>query len=866
MPAQVIVKLIADPSGLQPGIDELEELGKVDKDTASQFNATNKAFQERAKVVQGASAASDKLAAASKKLVESIAGGAISQATKNIEKIADGIEETNAETVILNKTLDTARQKLSQLDKDSPDFDKLSKEIAASELSFANLGKEATSSRGKLRQYRETLLQLEDAGLDGTQVFNDLAQAAGELEDQVGDTQARIKVLASDTFKFDVAIQAVQGITGAFAVAQGAAALFGSENEDLQKALLKVNAAMSILQGLQSVQAILQKESALNIGATVALQKLAIIQTNLQAAAESRNIAVRYAAIVAQRALNLVMAANPAGAVLFAIAALATGIYALTRNTNDAADAQKRLNDNLKFSAELADDFATAIGDAGDVLVAQLEAQGAEESEIRKQRLKTLRDQLAEQGRVYEAAKANFAKYGTDVKNLSKEELENRQQAYDLANDAAEKYFSVQKALDIANLNDIRDTNKEREEAAKKAEDGRKKAQDDARKNTEAALRDAVAAAELQFLNAKSITERLTAQIVLANSKLRLALNNPDLGPNARALAERQTAEDIKKFRDDMFKDLERIDAAGYQEALLRQKSFNREQLNEEVLAGAQLAQARLLQQQAESQRKTEANERILADERALQARMRELQLMAAASIAGSLNEIARNQSDYELALLQDRLDKGLISQEAYDKKVRAIRQRAAQQEKQLALFQAAIAQSLAILSVLKDQTIPVVAKPLFIGLAIAQAVAQIAAIASKPIPAFKKGTKNAPGGPSLIGEAGAELYYADGKWGYADKPTILDLPKGAKVIPAMETSKIMNKYDIPLPKIPSYAEVSSRRERIDYDKIGAAVGKQLEKLPLTVYGYDKDGPFQHITSVQNRRQFLNKRFGRTKR
>jgi hypothetical protein len=60
--------------------------------------------------------------------------------------------------------------------------------------------------------------------------------------------------------------------------------------------------------------------------------------------------------------------------------------------------------------------------------------------------------------------------------------------------------------------------------------------------------------------------------------------------------------------------------------------------------------------------------------------------------------------------------------------------------------------------------------------------------------------------------------------------------------------------------------EISTRREKIDYNKIGAAVGKQLEKLPLTVSGYDKDGPWQHTTTMQNRHRFVNKKFGRHRR
>jgi hypothetical protein len=935
MPAQVIIKLIPDTSEMPRAEEAVASLAGVDKETADQIKATNKAFQDRAKATQTATSSTDKLSDAAKKLAESIAGGAINQAAKNIDEIGNKSKEASAEAVLFAKTIEAAKQKLTQLSTGSSEFDKLSTEIAASELAMANMADEATSARGKLRQYRETLLQLEDAGLDGTQVFEDLAVAAGELSDQVGDTQNRIKVLASDTFKFDVAIQAVEGVTGAFSVAQGAAALLGSENEDLQKALLKVNAAMSILQGLQSIQNILQKESALSIGATIALQKIAVVQTNLQAAAESRNIIVRYAAIAAQRALNFVMAANPAGVVLFAIAALATGLYALTRNTDDAAAAQARLNEQLKFGAELNDEFVKSIQDAGALRQAQLKAQNATEAQLGTARLANLQSQLVQQKIIYDRANANYAKVNEKFialgKDASKEDAENRQNAYDLANKAAEDYFNIQKQLEIEGINQqqtIRD--QAFSDATALAQARISQAKKDSKAEIQARI-DAIRVGQAEQLATQALTDaqktKLIAdnqraisdltlqiqekgfddQIALAKSKAleeqdflkRLSLDiavvelqaqRDRLGKNAAEaqLIETQKNEAIRALRQNLFKELEKIEVTEFGRSLSRQHAFDKAVIREQVLTSAQLAQARLQARQQENQAALDNKEKRLQEEKELRYRLKETALNTASSIAGSLNEIARNQSDKELSIVQDReneklkalqqaLDQGAISQEEYnqksqaiqaeyDRKSRAIKIRAAQQEKQLALFQAGIAQSLAILAVLKDQAIPLAAKPIFIGLAIAQALAQLAAIASKPIPAFKTGTKNAPGGMSLIGEAGPELYYADGKWGYAASPTVLDLPKGSKVIPTLETEKILNKYDIPLPKIPSYME-SHYNNKIDYrmlaKHVGREVGSQLEKLPLSIHGYDKDGPWQHITTVQNRHQFLSKRFGR---
>ena len=63
----------------------------------------------------------------------------------------------------------------------------------------------------------------------------------------------------------DALISGVTGLVGAFTAVQGATALFGAENEELNEALLKVNGAMAILQGLQAVQETLNKDSAFSV-------------------------------------------------------------------------------------------------------------------------------------------------------------------------------------------------------------------------------------------------------------------------------------------------------------------------------------------------------------------------------------------------------------------------------------------------------------------------------------------------------------------------------------------------------------------------------------------------------------------------
>lgn len=90
-------------------------------------------------------------------------------------------------------------------------------------------------------------------GKRGTKEFKELEQAAAELADTIGDTRDAVKKLASDTRTIDLVAQGVRGIAAGMSVATGAAALFGQENEDLQKSLLKVQGALATMQGAQEL-------------------------------------------------------------------------------------------------------------------------------------------------------------------------------------------------------------------------------------------------------------------------------------------------------------------------------------------------------------------------------------------------------------------------------------------------------------------------------------------------------------------------------------------------------------------------------------------------------------------------------------
>lgn len=122
----------------------------------------------------------------------------------------------------------------------------------------------------------QTLKQLEKAALavpHGTAEWKMLVHEAGALKDEIMDTRAQVDFFADDFGKIKGLIGIGEGIAAGFSMAQGAAGLFGADTEKVQQSLLKVQSAMAVMNGLQKVQELLNKDSATAIMLNTAAQK-----------------------------------------------------------------------------------------------------------------------------------------------------------------------------------------------------------------------------------------------------------------------------------------------------------------------------------------------------------------------------------------------------------------------------------------------------------------------------------------------------------------------------------------------------------------------------------------------------------------
>jgi len=117
---------------------------------------------------------------------------------------------------------------------------------------LAQTEKAVDSLKSQLRQAQNEVTALADKFGATSKEAVEAAKKAGELKDKIGDAKALTDAFNPDA-KFKALSSSLSGVAGGFAAVQGGMALFGKQSEDVEKTLLKVQSAMALSQGLQTI-------------------------------------------------------------------------------------------------------------------------------------------------------------------------------------------------------------------------------------------------------------------------------------------------------------------------------------------------------------------------------------------------------------------------------------------------------------------------------------------------------------------------------------------------------------------------------------------------------------------------------------
>lgn len=361
-------------------------------------------------------------------------------------------------------------------------FNAYTKAVGESGERIKQFALKAVESSTNVRELRKAIIDLKSAAIEageGSQEFIKYNKAAALAADKIDDVNDSINALNPDK-KVGAFISLGQSIAGSFAVATGAIGLFGEENEDAQKAILKVQSAVAILSGIQSIadakrEAGLVKQVLLK-GADNAQQ---VISNGLQ----SSNIIIQKAATVGQWALNAAMSANPIGLIITGITLL-TGAYFLFSKATGTTKAEiDKTTESFKRHREELDRINDSANTAAQNQLKLAEAQGADKEIILSKKITAARvaadgiDAQIFSNKINRLNKYNELRRATDddvIKQIKTEIDESYKSDLKLISDKKNLYNQL--TLDITTFNT---------EKAKKVKESKDKESEEAKKNNE---------------------------------------------------------------------------------------------------------------------------------------------------------------------------------------------------------------------------------------------------------------------------------------------------------------------------------------------------------------------------------------------
>jgi hypothetical protein len=475
-----------------------------------------------------------------------------------LQRFETQIGQAKNEFQELGTVVQFARERLNNLAPDSTEFQQLNQQVELASGFLEGLGNAAdivnqriVPLKTQLRQLREAMAQMEMAGQADTAEFRAMAQQAGALQDQIGDTQSQIRALASDTKNLDAGVAAVQGLAGGFAAAQGAVALFGSENEELNKVLVKVNGAMAVLQGIQALANTLNKDSALMVVLRANAERAATASSTALATSTTAEAAATAEATVATNGLTAALLANPITAVAVAIAAIVAALLIWGGSANETEEDLKSLNDEIERQNYLISLNDDALKRAGDIQTAYAKLAGKSEKEIADIEKETL------QGRIDQREafiKQNQAKLD-EMNVTNKKDAEEYAKIQDGITKAESEVLDLRTEIQVKGIDAQTADNKKRKELADKAlaeakknAEEQKKIADQLLKFTQSAAVSRVAALE------DGVAKERRAIILDYQNKIEQVQNEKALSKDAEtaqtALVEALTNERNKKLTD----------------------------------------------------------------------------------------------------------------------------------------------------------------------------------------------------------------------------------------------------------------------------------------------------------------------------
>ena len=226
--------------------------------------------------------------------------------------------------------------------------------MAVNETVGINLVADTKSLRGQLREATQDLVRLQNTAGASAQEIANAARRAADLKERIADAKDTIAAFNPEA-KFKAFGAVVQGVAGAFAATQGALALVGVEGEAVEKTLLKVQGALALSEGLNTVLGL--QDAFVNLSNRVKESSTFIAANGVVTSVAGKIFKIFglevQATSLAFRGLKVAIAATGIGLLVLALGEAVSAFQKFANRAEDAKKAQEELNKTIIKGAEV---------------------------------------------------------------------------------------------------------------------------------------------------------------------------------------------------------------------------------------------------------------------------------------------------------------------------------------------------------------------------------------------------------------------------------------------------------------------------------------------------------------------------------
>ena len=335
-----------------------------------------------------------------------------------------------------------AEKKVIEIDVNTQDavknMDNLSKSAHDVSASFADVYGELQPLTTRMGEAEDRLYELANAGKTTSKEYKDLLKTVGDYRKVQIKTDMAVDAAA--TTMGQKLGGALNGVTSGFSAVQGVMGTFGAESKEVESALLKVQSAMALQQGIEGVRESITSFKALGdtIKATSAFQKILT---------------------AFQWLYNTALAANPVVAIVAGIAALVAIGYKLvtmfmesSEANDEAAAATKRNTEALNKQIAASDRASAALQNKNGHEYNMAKASGASAEALRKLALKHADEEIALEKATLATARNTYEKEKNTLANykslgMSDEVIEKQRELVTKSREALkEEYTDLKEA------------------------------------------------------------------------------------------------------------------------------------------------------------------------------------------------------------------------------------------------------------------------------------------------------------------------------------------------------------------------------------------------------------------------------------